>query len=204
MYDIPNLSEWVATIRGVSKGDKVEGDAGGVANIPIEQLVKRTNWLHANIGGGGGGITEVNDQAPISSTTQVWSINKLSQEFAFIDDTVLSTTKVWSSAHSKVANSLITWLTKSNNSNTSGWTEHTHGIFADTSGGAWTFTLNSSPTVGDTVIFSDLRGTWGTHNLTINGNGNNINGDGTLICDINNCHITLVYTGNSTVGWKIL
>jgi hypothetical protein len=49
--------------------------------------------------------------------------------------------------------------------------------FVNTSGGAVTVTLPSSPNLGDEIRFIDSNGTFDTNNLTVNRNGNPISGD---------------------------
>src|SRR6056297_1179465 len=43
-------------------------------------------------------------------------------------------------------------------------------VLANTSGGAFTATLPSSPTTGDEVWFADIGSNWATNNLTVSGN----------------------------------
>ena len=75
------------------------------------------------------------------------------------------------------------------------------GFLCDTSESGFTITLPASPSVGNTVGFADAAGAFGTNNLTIDGNGNDIQGSATdLIVDINYASFTLVYTGD---GWNI-
>jgi hypothetical protein len=50
------------------------------------------------------------------------------------------------------------------------------GYFCDTSGGAFTATLPSSPTLGDEVTLVDYAGTFDTNNLTVGRNSENIQG----------------------------
>lgn len=93
----------------------------------------------------------------------------------------------------------VDWIAKS-----SAYTaENGDGILADTSGGAWTLTLPSSPSVGDVVGVSDSSGSFATNNLTIANNGSKIMGASeNLVIDINDASFLLVYTG-STDGWKL-
>ena len=82
-------------------------------------------------------------------------------------------------------------------------TNHNETIFADTSGSAWTLTLPAAPVIGDIVKVIDVAGNWGTHNLTINRNGHDINNLAeNLVCDVDNCSVTLEYS-NATYGWII-
>jgi len=77
-------------------------------------------------------------------------------------------------------------------------------IFADTSGGAFTITLPSSPTQGDEVSFIDSEGTFDTNNLTIEPGSEKIMaqtaGD-EMVVDSNNAAFTLVYQ-DSSFGWR--
>ena len=76
--------------------------------------------------------------------------------------------------------------------------------FIDTSGGAVTMDLPSSPLTGDQVRVVDLASTFDTHNLTIGRNGNKINGaSDNLTISTEDASIGLVYTG-STYGWKLI
>jgi hypothetical protein len=80
------------------------------------------------------------------------------------------------------------------------------GVQTNTTGGAFTVTLPTSPAVGNIVIVIDAFGTWGTNNLTIDPTASiKIAGDTagtTLVCDISGATVTLVYTG-ATYGWNV-
>jgi len=77
-------------------------------------------------------------------------------------------------------------------------------IFADTSGGAFTITLPSSPAQGDAVSFIDSEGSFDTNNLTVEPGSEkimaNTAGD-EMVVDTNNAGFTLVYQ-DSTFGWR--
>ena len=76
--------------------------------------------------------------------------------------------------------------------------------FIDTTAGAQTANLPSSPQVGDQVRFIDLAGTFDTNNLTIGRSGNKINGaTEDMTVAVENAGVGLVYTG-STYGWKFI
>ena len=79
------------------------------------------------------------------------------------------------------------------------------GIFADTSGGAWTLTLPAG-TIGDEIGVVDYAGTFDTNNLTIApDSGEKIQGesaDATLTCGVERSGFTLVYSGASQ-GWLL-
>jgi hypothetical protein len=75
------------------------------------------------------------------------------------------------------------------------------GILANTSAGAFTVTLPSSPSAGNQVIIADAADTWGSNNLTIARNGATIEGLAeNLVCDINGASIQLIYTGTT---WQV-
>ena len=80
------------------------------------------------------------------------------------------------------------------------------GVLTNTTGGAFTVTLPTSPSVGNIVVVVDSFSQWGTNNLTIDPTAsikiaNNTAGD-TLVCDITGITVTLVYTG-ATYGWNV-
>ena len=77
------------------------------------------------------------------------------------------------------------------------------GIFANTTGGAWTLTLPASPTIGDEVSVVDYAGTFDTNNLTIGRNSQNIQGSAAdLTVATERAGFTLVYT-DGTQGWLL-
>jgi hypothetical protein len=75
------------------------------------------------------------------------------------------------------------------------------GYFCNTSGGAFTLTLPSSPSVGDIVALKDYGSSFNTENLTIDRNGSNLNGSASnFTAETVNLSLTLVYA-DSTKGW---
>jgi hypothetical protein len=80
------------------------------------------------------------------------------------------------------------------------------GVLTNTTGGAFTVTLPTSPSVGNIVVVVDSLSQWGTNNLTVDPTAlikiaGNTAGD-TLVCDITGATVTLVYTG-ATYGWNV-
>jgi len=80
------------------------------------------------------------------------------------------------------------------------------GVLTNTTGGAFTVTLPTSPSVGNIVLVIDSFSQWGTNNLTVDPTAlikiaGNTAGD-TLVCDITGATVTLVYTG-ATYGWNV-
>ena len=74
-------------------------------------------------------------------------------------------------------------------------------IFADTSANVITVTLQAEPILGNKVTIHDNTGSFATNNLTVNGNGKNINGNATLVLSEDNSTTRLIYNGNE---WRII
>ena len=78
------------------------------------------------------------------------------------------------------------------------------GVLTNTTGGAFTVTLPASPSNGDQIIVADAGGSWGTNNLTIGRNGNNIADLAQdLVCDIDGASVQLVYNSSGTATWEV-
>lgn len=73
-------------------------------------------------------------------------------------------------------------------------------VAADVTGGAWTLSLPASPTSGDWVRVAVVSGDPQTDNLTVSGNGNNINGDANLTMDALYVQVSLIFNGTE---WRI-
>lgn len=75
-------------------------------------------------------------------------------------------------------------------------------ISANTTGGAFTITLPTSPASGTIVTIGDGGNNWGTNNLTVSpGGANTINGVvDNLICNISSYGVVLFYNGTT---WSI-
>jgi len=72
------------------------------------------------------------------------------------------------------------------------------GVLANTSGGAFTVTLPSTPATGTQCIIADSNGTFGTYNLTAGRNGSTIAGVAQdLVLDINGVSVQFVYNGST-------
>ena len=77
------------------------------------------------------------------------------------------------------------------------------GYFVNTTSGAITATLPSSPTLGDEIAFIDYAGTFDTNNLTIGRNGKPIQGDASdLTVATERAGLTLVFV-DDTQGWLL-
>jgi len=81
---------------------------------------------------------------------------------------------------------------------TAGFSE---GVIADTTGGAFTVTLPTSPISGAQVVISDGGGAFGTNNLTVGRNGSTIAGLAEdLVLDIDSVSVQFVYDGTT---WQV-
>jgi hypothetical protein len=78
------------------------------------------------------------------------------------------------------------------------------GVLTNTTAGAFTVNLPASPSNGDQVIVADAAGTWGTNNLTVGRNGNNIADVAQdLVCDISGASVQFVYNSSGTASWEV-
>ena len=76
------------------------------------------------------------------------------------------------------------------------------GFFVNTTCGAVTVTLPSTPTAGDIVAFKDYASQWNTNNVTLCNNGNKINGVcATAKLSTQNQSVSLIYV-DATKGWQ--
>ena len=71
----------------------------------------------------------------------------------------------------------------------------------DSSGGGFTFTLHASPQEGDRVLLKDVARQAGTNNITIDGNGADIEGSSTLTMDADGEAFELAYMSGE---WRIV
>jgi len=94
----------------------------------------------------------------------------------------------------------VTWNTTAKTSNFTATSKS--GFFVNTTSGAITVTLPSSPSAGDIVAIKDYANTADTNNITIARNGSNIKGQALdAILDIEGGSIFLVYV-DGTQGWR--
>jgi len=98
-------------------------------------------------------------------------------------------------------NRFVNWQTVK----TSGFTAVAgEGYFCNTTSAAFTVTLPSSATRGDTIAIKDYAGTFATNNLTINRSVHNIQGvANNSIISTNRASVVLVYI-DSTRGWEFV
>ncbi len=71
----------------------------------------------------------------------------------------------------------------------------------DSTSGTVVLTLRSSPAIGETYIIKDVNGNALVNNITVDGNGNDIDGLSTQIINLNYKSLTLTFTG---AQWSII
>ena len=111
------------------------------------------------------------------------------------------TTKITENNLEVIANTLINWQSVITAAGGSSTAVAGRGYIINTTSNTHTLNLPSSPSIGDTVVVKDYAGTFGTNNLTIGRNGENIQGvaNDSLI-STNRASVTLVYV-DGTRGW---
>lgn len=92
----------------------------------------------------------------------------------------------------------IAWTLASSNTTASAG----DNIAADVSTSPWTLSLPATPSTQDSVTLSVISGDPSINNLTVNGNGNLIYGDPTLVVDVATSPIELTFIYNAT-EWRI-
>jgi hypothetical protein len=70
-------------------------------------------------------------------------------------------------------------------------------------GAPTTITLPNSPVVGQTFIVKDGKGDAATNNITVDGNGNNIDGSIDYVINVNYGSLSLVYNGTQWNNWSL-
>jgi hypothetical protein len=76
----------------------------------------------------------------------------------------------------------------------------TDDYIAATTNAPYTATMPTSPTTGDAYTFKDVSGGAGTNTLTISGNGNNIDGNASIVLNQAFAAVTLTFTGSQ---WSV-
>jgi hypothetical protein len=76
------------------------------------------------------------------------------------------------------------------------------GYLVDTSTAAFTVNLPATPAVGAWVQLLDAGNSWGTHNVTVNPNGSNLNFSiANMILNTNGAVMLFAFV-NATIGWR--
>jgi len=82
--------------------------------------------------------------------------------------------------------------------------ESNKGYFCNTTSAAFTVTLPASPTAGDVIGLKDYANTFDTNNLTIDPNGNNIQGSANnFIISVEGTSAQFIYV-DATRGWVLI
>ncbi len=92
---------------------------------------------------------------------------------------------------------ILKWVRKSANYTCANY----DWVLADTSGGAWELKLPASPADGNQIWVMDGGNAFHTYNLTVNGNGETIEGSSTFTCNRQSQYVVFVYHGGDS-DWK--
>jgi hypothetical protein len=76
-----------------------------------------------------------------------------------------------------------------------------YAVFFDTAGGPYTATLPAAPNYGQQVVIKDSTGHAGTNNLTVSGNGNNIDSAATFVINTNYGWATFIFNSST---WSLI
>lgn len=172
----------------VAKFDDVAGTVKG--DLSIRQRADKSKWLIYE-------VTGITQKSGYTVVTVQNGDGSSGSPFSDADELVLGFTRAGEQgADGADGASDFDWITQ-----TSAYTAaKDERILADTSGGAFTVTLPSSPANGHQVALADPGANWSSNNLTVDGNGNNIEGAATFTADVDRGHFVCVYNG---VQWVV-
>jgi hypothetical protein len=112
--------------------------------------------------------------------------------------TAITNLGLGTAATANVEDLTISWLLKSADYTAS----EGEKIAADVSASAWTLTLPTDPEAGFAIDIAVIDGDASVNNLTIDGNGTNVQGDTTLTIDLATSPLDISFIYNST-EWRI-
>jgi hypothetical protein len=105
--------------------------------------------------------------------------------------------RIGSSGFPEFANVTNQWITRNQNASIVSGQQ----IMADTTAGQFTLILPATPAINSFTIIADATGFWQTNNLTVNRNGQTIEGLAEdLICNVSGKLFTLIFNGTT---WRI-
>lgn len=150
--------------------------------------------------------TSINIGLPMHKVGHVWDTDKdhyiyLTEDGIYFYDSINTTAEVLNSANLLWSLTEDGIILKSTTKTANYTAENKDNIIkVDSSGGAFTITLPATPTTDKVITIIDSVGSCGTYTVTVDGNGNNINGEADSVLTDNYEAHDYIYNGTQ---WNI-
>lgn len=167
--------QWVSTVTAPTLNQATTGGASGQA-LTVQAQNAATTGGNLNLTSGTGGTTNGNVNLQVGGSTN-----------ASVTDSKFVLNKGWRRNVTQITG---TYAVLSSDDY----------IAITTISAPFTITLPATPTLGDSFTFKDASGTAATNNVTISGNGNNIDGAATVVLTQNYSAVIVTFTGTT---WSI-
>ena len=221
---------WLDTTTATSPTLKYYDGADDISLATIDHTANTVNWLDSTVSITGLSTTATGTVLTLSDSATTSTVNLIidnDKEIRFREATANGTNYVSLSAPASLASDLTFTLPATDGASGQALVTNGSGVLSFASAGiswqsvqttgftavsgraypcnttssAFTVTLPSSASTGDTIILLDYAGTWDTNNLTINPNSNKIFGQtSNVVASKDREGLSLVYV-DSTQGW---
>jgi hypothetical protein len=221
---------WLDTTSATTPTLKYYDGADDISLATIDHSANTVNWLDSTVSITGLSTTATGTVLTLSDSATTSTVNLIidnDKEIRFREATANGTNYVSLSAPASLASDLTFTLPATDGASGQALVTNGSGVLSFASAGiswqsvqttgftavsgraypcnttssAFTVTLPSSASTGDTIILLDYAGTWDTNNLTINPNSNKIFGQtSNVVASKDREGLSLVYV-DSTQGW---